>query len=151
MLRMPLSSSPASLPAGSIRRLVRLVVLLLTCAVIAPVSRSHAQVVGPRGGDLPEEHRVQVFYSLRRQSAQLPMVRRAISIDLQQAPIGVALERVARSVGLRLTYSIDILPQERTVSLQARRIAVGAALLEILDGTELDIMISPEGDAVVVR
>lgn len=148
---MPLSSSPASFHAGILHRSVRIALMLLTCVVVAPLANGHGQAVGSGGTIHPDEHRVQVFYSLRRQSAQLPMVRRAISIDLQQAPIGVALERVARSVGLRLTYSIDILPKQRTVSLQARRMAVGTALLEILDGTELDIMISPDGDAVVVR
>lgn len=143
--------SRSRLPAPAPIKIALLLVLLSAGLPGVPVVDGYGQVASSDSVGYPGEHRVQVFYSLRSQSTQLPIARRAIAVDLQQAPIGVALDRVARAVGLRLTYSIDILPPQRMVNLQARRIPVGTALLDILEGTDLDIMISPDGDAVVVR
>lgn len=90
-----------------------------------------------------------VFVSLREHHAQLPILRRVVAIELRTVPLAAALERVAASSGLRLTYSANILP-DRLVSLDARRITAADALLVVLADTRLDILISTDGDAVVV-
>lgn len=95
--------------------------------------------------------RAPAFLSLREHSARLPLLRRVVAVELQAVPLRTALERIARLGGLRLTYSADILPRERVVSLSAGRITTADALLTVLADTGLDVLISTDADAVVVR
>lgn len=105
---------------------------------------------GRLGTEVMAEQRTPAFLSLRAQSAQLPMLRRVVEVDFRDVALGDALERIAALAGLRLTYSTDILPPGRMVSLQSRELTAAEALLSALGHPALDILISTDGDAVVV-
>lgn len=76
---------------------------------------------------------------------------RTIDVDLQQAPLESALSEIARLGQLRLTYSSDMLPAGRTVTLRARSITPVDALRRALDGTSLEVIASANGDATIFR
>jgi hypothetical protein len=74
------------------------------------------------GRDATASRSAPAFQSLREQSAQVPILRRVVAVELRAVSLQTALERIATSGGLRLTYSADILPQEPVVSLRASHI-----------------------------
>lgn len=74
---------------------------------------------------------------------------RAITIDEADLPLRVALDRVALMARVRLTYSADLLPQNRRVCLDLDKVSAGAALTELLRGTFLRPIVL-DADNVVI-
>jgi TonB-linked SusC/RagA family outer membrane protein len=80
-----------------------------------------------------------------------PVLRQRISLDLRDVPLSEALRDVSRKAGVRLAFSDAVLPSERTVEFRADNITLAAALTELLIDTEVDILFSRDGGAVLVR
>jgi hypothetical protein len=76
---------------------------------------------------------------------------RIVSVHLSGVTIETALRAVAERAALRLSYSSDIIPAERRVSVERERTAAGDVIREILRDTGLDVVVSPAGYVVVVR
>ncbi len=81
----------------------------------------------------------------------LPLLRRRVSLTLADATLEDALREIARQAGLALSYSRDVAPLDRPVSMRAEDITVAAALTEVLLGTGVDVQLSPSGRAALVR
>lgn len=82
---------------------------------------------------------------------KVPLLRSRIRVDFSNAPIREALSEVARKAAIRLMYADDIIPANAVVRLRAEGITVAAALMDILDGTGVDVVFTNPGDASLVR
>lgn len=78
-------------------------------------------------------------------------LRQLVTLDLVDAPLGKALEAIARQAGLTLAYAADILPAGTTVTLQADSAAAADVLAQILDGTGIEHTPTPSGHVVLAR
>jgi len=79
------------------------------------------------------------------------ILRRPLSLALDDAPLKTALAEISRQAGLSLVYADDVLPVEMTVSLRADRITVAAALTDVLLDAGVDVVFSAEGRATLVK
>jgi TonB-dependent SusC/RagA subfamily outer membrane receptor len=84
-------------------------------------------------------------------AATVPMLRRRISLDLQNVGRREALVAIARESNLDLAYPDAILPAGGRVSLVAAEITVAAALTDVLLDAGVDVVVSPNGGAVLVK
>ena len=83
---------------------------------------------------------------LRAQTAAPPTpLERTLSIDLRAVPLRQALDFIARSTHIRLSYSPDLVPLDRLVTLVQPEITAGAALHALLAGTAIEVSVSPSG------
>ncbi len=80
-----------------------------------------------------------------------PVLRQSISLDLNGAALGDALREISAKAGLQLAFSNTMLPAQRTVTFRADHITVAAALTELLIDTQVDVLFSRDGRAVLVR
>jgi iron complex outermembrane receptor protein len=79
------------------------------------------------------------------------VLARTISVELADVPLESALRQLASIGGVRLSYSVDVLPTDQRVTLAVDRIALGDAFREALRQTDLDVVVSPAGYVIVVR
>lgn len=82
---------------------------------------------------------------------QTESLRRPVTLDLVDAPLGSALEAITRQAGLTFAYSPTVLPAGRTVTLHASAMPAGDALTRVLDGTGLEPTMMPNGHLTLVR
>lgn len=85
----------------------------------------------------------------RRDPLQHGSAGRTIEVDLRNATLESALGTIARLGKLRLTYSQDVLPAGRRVTLRASSIAPIEALRQALQGTSLEVRASAGGDVTI--
>jgi outer membrane receptor protein involved in Fe transport len=114
---------------------VRLAAAVWACSVAGgqegrPVARDSVSARGPRSGDV---------------------LGRPITIDLRDVPLETALRTVARHCELRLSYSSDVVPVSRRVSVSRVAAPVRDVLAELLRGTDVDVVATPAGYVVLVR
>jgi iron complex outermembrane receptor protein len=83
--------------------------------------------------------------------ARTPILQHRIALDLHRATIATALDAIAGATGLRFAYSRADVPVERPVRLAARDITVAAALTEVLLGTSVDVVLTNDGQAMLVK
>lgn len=76
---------------------------------------------------------------------------RLVTVRFDQATLEYALRQVARQGDLRLSYSSDVVPVARRVSLTRTRAPVGEVLRDLLRGTGIDYVVTPSGYVVLVR
>ncbi|HZI21930.1 MAG TPA: TonB-dependent receptor [Gemmatimonadales bacterium] len=79
------------------------------------------------------------------------VLRRPISLDLKDVPLGEALAVIARQAGLELTYSAAVVPLDRRVTLSATELTVGAVLSAVLYDTGVDVLLTRNHQAALVR
>jgi iron complex outermembrane receptor protein len=87
---------------------------------------------------------------LRAQSGEGPLAR-PLTLELSGATVDGALRTIAREGGVRLSYSIDLLPPSVRITFARRETTVGDALRETLRGTGLGTIVSGSGHIVVLR
>src|SRR5262245_60637600 len=61
---------------------------------------------------------------VRATPAQIPALKRRLSLSLEGTRLGEALAAIARQAGLRLMYSDAVIPEQRTVHLKAESITL---------------------------
>ncbi|MEW5915959.1 MAG: TonB-dependent receptor [Gemmatimonadota bacterium] len=76
---------------------------------------------------------------------------RLIDVRLTDVPLEVALRSIASAARVRLSYSSDLLPPGRRVTLERSRSSVGDVLRDVLRGTPLEPVTTPSGYVVLVR
>jgi hypothetical protein len=74
-----------------------------------------------------------------------PSLSRAISLGLRDVSLPAALKEISARSGVPISYSRNLLPADRTVSVEADSISVRDALDIVLQGTPLDLWISRSG------
>jgi outer membrane receptor protein involved in Fe transport len=79
------------------------------------------------------------------------VLSRLVTVRLSDIPLVLALSHIAREASLRLSYSSDVVPLMRRVTLARSRAPVGDVLREALAGTDIDAVVTPSGYVVLVR
>lgn len=86
-----------------------------------------------------------------RTASRSPLLARPVSLHLVGVPIEQALREVADRAALHLSYSTDIIPSARRVSISRERAAAGDVIRDILRDTDLDVVVSPSGYVILVK
>lgn len=110
-----------------------------------------AEAQAARYAALEPDQMSSTYVSVRSAAERIPSMGRSIAVDLEDASLQQALAQIAARARLRLTYSTDLLPEDYRLSLHSTRIAAGDAVMLVLRGTTLDMLVTPSGDAVVVK
>ncbi len=84
-------------------------------------------------------------------ASRAAVLRQPVSLDLKDVPLGEALAVIARQAGLKLTYSAAVVPLDRRVTLSATQLTVGAVLSAVLYDTGVDVLLTPDRHAALVR
>jgi iron complex outermembrane recepter protein len=79
------------------------------------------------------------------------VLARLITVQITDMPLGLALHLIAQEGHLRLSYSSDVVPVTRRVSVARDRTPVGDVLRDVLAGTNVDPIATPSGYVVLVR
>ncbi|HWZ58752.1 MAG TPA: TonB-dependent receptor plug domain-containing protein [Gemmatimonadaceae bacterium] len=115
----------------------------------APVAAAQALQLadnGPRFVSVPAHREPSVDMSAA------PVLRRPVTLEVDQVPLEAALVDVAAQAHVHLVYSRDAIPLDRPVSVHATRINLAAALTELLIGLGVDVQLSAdETHATLVR
>jgi TonB-linked SusC/RagA family outer membrane protein len=121
--------------------------LLLSMQAAVPHGLDAQSQQGPRFllamHEKPEVVRVDV--------SRTPILRRTLSLQLDNATIRQALTEIARQSGLDLLYAGDVLPLNARVNLHSGDITVAAALTHVLADARLDVVFNGEGRATLVK
>lgn len=86
-----------------------------------------------------------------RAASRGALLSRIVSVHLVGASIEWALREVAARASLRLSFSSDIIPADRRVTLLRDQVPAGDVIREILRDTDLDVVVSPSGYVVLVK
>jgi outer membrane receptor protein involved in Fe transport len=76
---------------------------------------------------------------------------RLVTVEFDDLPLGLALSYIAQQGRLRLSYSSDVVPVTRRVSVSRERAPVGDVLRDALANTNIDPIVTPAGYVVLVR
>ena len=79
------------------------------------------------------------------------VLARLIDVRLNDMPLEAALRVIANAGRVRLSYSSDLLPPGRRVTVDRSRASVGDVLREVLRGTPFEPVTTPSGYVVLVR
>jgi hypothetical protein len=82
--------------------------------------------------------------------SRLPVLRTRISVTLAGVSLGQALRTISSLSGLRFVYANDVIAIDHTVHLEAQDITVAAALTEILLDAAVNVILRPDGTAVLI-
>lgn len=74
-----------------------------------------------------------------------------VTVDIDHAPVLVAVQTIARAAGLSPLYDETIIPASVRVTLHAKRVKVADAFLEALRGTGLVAQIQETGYVTILR
>jgi TonB-linked SusC/RagA family outer membrane protein len=80
-----------------------------------------------------------------------PVLRSRIAVDFDGVPVRDALAEIEKRSGMTLMYLDSVIPAPGVVHLRAEGITVAAALLDVLDGTDVDVVFTTSGAAALVR
>ncbi|MCC7196405.1 MAG: TonB-dependent receptor, partial [Gemmatimonadaceae bacterium] len=87
----------------------------------------------------------------RRDSPEGDVLSRLVTVRFDDLPLGLALHLIAQEGQLRLSYSSDVVPVARRVSVSKERTPVGDVLREALASTNVDAVVTPSGYGLLVR
>jgi TonB-linked SusC/RagA family outer membrane protein len=80
-----------------------------------------------------------------------PALARRISVDLDGATLGEAIDIISTQAGFRIGYAADALSSGRRVRLRAQSITVAAALTDVLGGAGVDVVFTSSASVVLVK
>jgi TonB-linked SusC/RagA family outer membrane protein len=78
------------------------------------------------------------------------VIRRRVSLDMHGTLSGVLAE-LSRQTGVAFIYGRDVVDADRHVDITAERLTLAAALTQILLDADIDVVFSPNDQAVLVR
>jgi len=76
---------------------------------------------------------------------------RIVSVDLQGVALKTALHEIAAQANVRLEYSSRFVPIDKLVSVRVTNVTVRAALSEALQGTDVEIVLTPARSILLVK
>lgn len=130
----------------TIRPFLHLLSIACLLAFASASWAARAQTIAQAG-----EHRSESLASLRNEEAPIPALRRTIDLDFQQVSFEQALKTIAYRGKFGVSYNPDLLPEDRQVSMSLREGSVAEALHLLLADTDLDALISPQREIVIVE
>jgi hypothetical protein len=81
--------------------------------------------------------------------SRVAALSRRITLDLDIAPLHVALRKISDLSGLQFVYAGDVVNDDRLVHIKERDISVAAALEEVLAGAAVGVVLRSDGVAVL--
>jgi len=120
-------------------KIVLFTTLLLGWGPVTPVRAQGSRVVAA------------VDSSPRSDGREGNILSRLVTIRFDDLPLGLALHRIAQEGNLRLSYSSDVVPVARRVSVSRERAPVGEVLRDALASTDVDPVVTPSGYVVLVK
>ncbi|NUQ13289.1 MAG: TonB-dependent receptor, partial [Gemmatimonadaceae bacterium] len=99
----------------------------------------------------PQTRLVAAADSADRAARDGDILARLVTVKFTDLPLGLALQRIALEGHLRLSYSSDVVPVTRRVSISRERAPVGDVLRDALASTDVDAVATPSGYVVLVR
>ena len=87
----------------------------------------------------------------RRENRTGNVLGRLVTVHFDDLPLGLALSYIAQAGQLRLSYSSDVVPVGRRISISRDRTPVGDVLRDALASTNVDPVVTPSGYVVLVR
>jgi hypothetical protein len=81
----------------------------------------------------------------------VPRLNQHIAVQFDGVARALALKEISRLSGLDFVYALDAVPPDTPVRLNAAGITVAAALTAILRDTDVDLLLKPGGNAVLVQ
>lgn len=84
----------------------------------------------------------------RRETWPSPLDR-VVQVSGDESTLRATLDRLANASSVRLSYSPDLLPLDRSVCIEAERVALGDALTAVLAGTGVAPVIAGGNDVVL--
>jgi hypothetical protein len=91
------------------------------------------------------------FTPLRAAAAVVPALSARVDVEADNVPLARVLQLIAHDAKLGFAYDRSLPGLTAPVTLHARGVPAGDALLRALDGSPLDAMISRRGNVVLVR
>jgi outer membrane receptor protein involved in Fe transport len=82
---------------------------------------------------------------------RIPALSTYVTLALPNVTLHRALRALIGAAKLRLTYSGTLLPADRKVTIDARNVAAGAVLTDVLKGSGLDVFADRDGALALVR
>ena len=79
------------------------------------------------------------------------VLARLVTVHFDDMPLGLALHLIAHEGNLRLSYSSDVVPVARRISVSRDRTPVGEVLRDALENTNVDPVVTPSGYVVLVK
>jgi len=128
-----------------------LLALLVMVAAAAPrrvVAQHPVQIAFAN----PQPHFVAAWAPTEERAAEgAAVLVRRVSLDLTDVSLDVALKALTNQAGLRITYSLAVLPASKRVTISARNVAVVTALTEMLFRSGLDVVVDRDGTMALVK
>ena len=88
---------------------------------------------------------------VRPEGREGDVLSRRVTVRFTDMPLGLALHYIAQEGHLRLSYSSDVVPVARRVTLSRVQAPVGEVLRDALVSTNVDPVVTPSGYVVLVR
>jgi hypothetical protein len=82
--------------------------------------------------------------------SRVPLLRKRIAVEFNGVPVYIALQKLSHLSGLHFIYAGDVVDGDRVVHLRARDITVAAALTEVLLDASVEVVLRPDGNAILV-
>ena len=82
---------------------------------------------------------------------RIPALANYVTLALPDVTIDRALRALIKTAKLHLTYSATLLPAAGKVTINARNVAAGAVLTDVLQGSGLDVFADRDGALALVR
>jgi len=117
----------------------------------APFLLSAALALGVPVGMQAQSRVIAAVDSAARPDREGSVLSRVVSVHFDDLPLGLALHLIAQEGNLRLSYSSDVVPVARRVSVSRDRATVGDVLRDALVNTNVDPVVTPSGYVVLVR
>jgi outer membrane receptor protein involved in Fe transport len=89
--------------------------------------------------------------SAARPDREGSILARLVTVRFDDVPLGLALHLIASAGNLRLSYSSDVVPVTRKVSVTRVKAPVGEVLRDALASTNVDPVVTPSGYVVLVK
>jgi len=84
-------------------------------------------------------------------AARVASLRRRVSLSLNGARLGDALNAIARQAGIRFVYVQSVVPVDSIVEFQSESITVAAALTELLLDAGVNVLVTGPNQIVLVK
>ncbi|HJU66102.1 MAG TPA: TonB-dependent receptor [Gemmatimonadaceae bacterium] len=121
---------------------IAITALVLLAAIVA---RAEAQADSSRSGGALQYER------LRADGNEHRSLMRQLSLDRGRLSLEDALRALAREAGVGLTYDPELAGLDRSVTLRLRDVPAAQALLDLLRGSDLEVLVSASGQTLLVR
>ncbi len=117
---------------------------LLGAVAFAPLAAQELELAsaGPRFLSTPSRS------APAAEVSDAPVLQRRVTLEFDRVPLAAALRTIGKQAAIRFAVSRDIVPIDRSVTVHADGITVGAALFEILTGLGLDVQLSRDGSTL---